>query len=93
MFSRSNPCFTAAFHISISESSAWTYISHGVFYLGSFHFCFKLGEEEVRLPLGPKMRTQPLASKAEKDHMGGEITGKGQVQGLTLVLGSLGHKH
>lgn len=93
MFTMSNPCFTAASHMPISESSVWTYISHGVFYLGSFHFRFKLSEEEVRLPLGPKIRTQPLASKAEKGYMGGEIIGKGQAQGLTLVLGPLGHKH
>lgn len=63
MFSVSNSCFTAASHTPASKRSAGTYISHGMLYLGSFHFSFKLGEEEVRLPLGPETREQSLCQR------------------------------
>lgn len=60
MFSVSNSCFIAASHTPASPGSAGTYISHGMLYLGSFHFSFKLGKEEIRLPLGPERRKQSL---------------------------------
>lgn len=55
-----NSCFIAASHTPASPGSAGTYISHGMLYLGSLHFSFKLGKEEIRLPLGPGRREQSL---------------------------------
>lgn len=63
MFSMSNSCFIAASHTPASPGSAGTYISHGILYLGSFHFSFKLGKEEIRLPLGPERRKQSLCQR------------------------------
>lgn len=69
----SNSCFIAASHTPASPGSAGTYISHGILYLGSFHFSFKLGKEEIRLPLGPeKKKAEPLSAAQRVEVQGSE---------------------